>query len=121
MVMAPSAAAVRISLLNLGFFAVYCFLSRSSSSCVLRSVGELAGNCLTSSDFFFIPLRIQTHSWRRRLRLSAPTCYYLNSCATFRVDLSRRSDSVLVCGDVERNPGPVIKILSTEKLTGAVV
>jgi len=109
MVMAPSAAAVRISLLNLGFFAVYCFLSRSSSSCVLRSVGELAGNCLTSSDFFFIPLRIQTHSWRRRLRLSAPTCYYLNSCATFRVDLSRRSDSVLVCGDVERNPGPVIK------------
>ena len=23
--------------------------------------------------------------------------------------MSRRSDSVLVCGDVERNPGPVIK------------
>jgi hypothetical protein len=81
-----------------------------------RHVGvRLCSGQVLSDDFLLSLIRVvrtSSKSKRERWRLSAPISYYANSSATFRSDLrlDRRSWSsshyLLVCGDIEVNPGP---------------
>ena len=50
----------------------------------------------------------------KRQRLSAPISYYTNSSACFRLNLQRFHPeyTLLMCGDIHANPGPVFDIIS---------
>jgi hypothetical protein len=119
--MAPRLAARCLCVLILMIIALYIklYASLNIQSDGLHSrrhvIVRLNSGQALSADCFAIlihVIRSPSKSKRERRRLSAPTTYYANCSATFRVNLKLDIESwppslcVFICGDVERNPGP---------------